>query len=272
MRVKSPDLEVEVCWREPVLPGARLQHLQSVIAERLGYRSLVAEEAKIDLQRTGALSELAERQMAREWEMDREFSRMLEAEPSGQAQSATLELWSSDRKLDLVLSMHPAIFNVIAGELKCWNSLSISHSGSDVTWVEPLLHDLLVIVPALHAYCATRPEYDAYNIVGGRGGGVDYGRHLPGLYWMNFFGRPYVELIGRGRLLSAPCSAQPVADGVLVRIGDTPQAWQSGEYKAIRTAVLEHIGAQYFFDRERPNAETVAPEWPTDMIDAPNLL
>src|SRR5262249_36006558 len=28
---------------------------------------------------------------------------------------------------------------------------------------------------------------------------------LPGIYWANFFGRPYIEFFGRDRLLAAPC-------------------------------------------------------------------
>lgn len=54
--------------------------------------------------------------------------------------------------------------------------------------------------------------------------GRDFGRFLPGVFWLNFFGRPYVDLLGEQRLRSAP-NAEPVGDGVLVAVGDDPRQW-----------------------------------------------
>jgi hypothetical protein len=34
--------------------------------------------------------------------------------------------------------------------------------------------------------------------------GCDFGRFLPGLFWLNFFGRPYRGLIGDAHLRSTP--------------------------------------------------------------------
>jgi hypothetical protein len=53
--------------------------------------------------------------------------------------------------------------------------------------------------------------------------GRDFGRHLPGVFWINFFGRRYTELIGPGRFTSLPAGLVATArQGTLVRIGDDP--------------------------------------------------
>jgi hypothetical protein len=51
---------------------------------------------------------------------------------------------------------------------------------------------------------AARGEQDASH--GIRALGRDVRRFLPGIYWLNVFGRPYRDLIGRGWLLSAPAA------------------------------------------------------------------
>jgi hypothetical protein len=53
--------------------------------------------------------------------------------------------------------------------------------------------------------------------------GLDFARYLPGVFAANFFGPPYVELIGRERLMAAPASqVASVDDGVLVALDDDP--------------------------------------------------
>src|SRR5439155_664930 len=47
--------------------------------------------------------------------------------------------------------------------------------------------------------------------------GRDFGRFLPGVFWLNFFGRPYRELLGDDRLRSTPAARVAIVDdGVLV--------------------------------------------------------
>jgi hypothetical protein len=92
--------------------------------------------------------------------------------------------------------------------------------------------------------------------------GGDASRHLPGLYWLNFFGKPYCDLMGRERLLSAPVAeVLEMGDGILLRLADDPRKWSSLEYKAAERRVLEHIGSQYFFLKDQPNRKTIAPDF-----------
>jgi hypothetical protein len=92
--------------------------------------------------------------------------------------------------------------------------------------------------------------------------GRDFNRFLPGLFWMNFFGRRYRDLIGHERLLSAPAPiVEDVGEGVLIGLGREPKDWETDARKATERAVLEHIGAEFFFDKSNPESQTTAPRW-----------
>lgn len=90
--------------------------------------------------------------------------------------------------------------------------------------------------------------------------GRDFGRFLPGLFTSNFFGPPYVELIGREQLLSAP-AARAVGDGVLITIGDDPRDWDTPQQREREEAVLDHLGHEYFFSKTAMAETTKAPPW-----------
>jgi hypothetical protein len=84
----------------------------------------------------------------------------------------------------------------------------------------------------------------------------------PGLYWLNFFGAPYVDLMGRERLLTAPAyEVKPVDDGVLIALDSSANAWQTAAYRQREQAVIAHLGEKYFFSRHDPARQTVAPDF-----------
>ncbi len=127
----------------------------------------------------------------------------------------------------------------------------------------------------LEKYCQSLPvpyargnwsrEFEAKNISREGGGyaaiGIDIARYLPGLYWLNFFGRMYCDLMGRNRLLSAPAyAAREVRDGVLLCLHEDPRAWNTAEYQATEARVLDHLGREYFFSRDNPERPTLAPD------------
>jgi hypothetical protein len=110
----------------------------------------------------------------------------------------------------------------------------------------------------------TSEEYFSKNVFneGGRveAIGLDVSRALPGVYWLNYFGSTYCELIGRDRLLSAPAhEVKEVGAGVLLMVQPDPLAWETPEYREAERRVLEHLGPQYFFSRADPDRPTVAP-------------
>jgi len=110
-------------------------------------------------------------------------------------------------------------------------------------------------------------EYNAKVMSDGPGVaavGRDFGRYLPGAFTANFFGPPYVELIGRARLLAAP-RARAVDAGVLITAGDDPAQWDSAERQECDDELLAHLGREYFFSKTAMPATTVAPDWVPDQ-------
>jgi len=109
-------------------------------------------------------------------------------------------------------------------------------------------------------------EFEAKNLARDDSGisavGVRLGAAIPGLYWMNFFGVPYLDMIGSDRLSSLPAgSVARTTRGVLIKLGENPEEWQTSGYKSAERQIIEHLGPQYFFDREDPEKATLAPDF-----------
>jgi len=180
-----------------------------------------------------------------------------------------VEFRGGNKSLVLAMSLDEEIFGRV-GEIWTWgNYLSFQVRGPDVdgspspAWAKHLIHTFTV--PELwYAHAEMADEFAAKNLLCDSSGceavGVDISKSLPGLYWLNYFGKPYVELIGRNRLLSAP--AHEVADfgnGVLVMIGDQPEEWDTHGYRLTESRVLDHLGRTFFFSKAEPRRATVAP-------------
>lgn len=107
-------------------------------------------------------------------------------------------------------------------------------------------------------------EFEARNRPNeGTGGsgvlGRDMSRALPGVYWMNYFGGPYVDLIGRDVL--AGCSADvAVRDThIEVRAYPRPEDWSTDRGRQQHATLVAELGQHHFFDRSDPDRPTVAP-------------
>jgi hypothetical protein len=85
-----------------------------------------------------------------------------------------------------------------------------------------------------------------------RAEGRDFSEYLPGLFWLNYFGGPYVELIGLERLTGAPVETRVVGGAVVVELPGGPSAWDSDEYRSAEDAALRHIGEEFFFSKDLP--------------------
>jgi hypothetical protein len=108
-------------------------------------------------------------------------------------------------------------------------------------------------------------EFRAKNRYDGPDGSWALGRDmrvsLPGVFWANVFGEPYIRLIGRDRLTSAPGRVIEVGQNVLVVVHDNPEDWAGPSASQLNQQVIEHLGAQYFFDRHAPDRPTRAPDY-----------
>jgi len=86
------------------------------------------------------------------------------------------------------------------------------------------------------------------------GGHVQWGfapelrRGLPTLYWRNLLGRPYVDLIGRAALLSAPAfSVEERTWGIRLQLtSELPTDRTFDAFRSTRERVMDHVGRRFF--------------------------
>jgi len=134
------------------------------------------------------------------------------------------------------------------------------------TWASEFFHDVPNSLPVRYGNARCAEEFDVKNLDTTGGGahaiGVNLQQSLPGLYWLNFFGKPYLTLIGRERLLSAPAyKVETIDDGVLVALDSDPAAWRTPAYRNCEERTLDHLGRKYFFQRREPGAETIGADF-----------
>jgi hypothetical protein len=182
------------------------------------------------------------------------------------------ELRGADTSLVLGVDIDEQVFQRL-GEKWIWaNRFTIQTcrpkvEGTDgPSWCASAFEALCDRLGPVWGHTEITAEYDAKNISREGGGmmaiGVDFSRCLPGVYWLNFYGRTYRDFIGRERLLSAPAyDVREVGDGVLLRLHADPTKWDSPEYQATERQVLAHVGPQFFFSRQNPDRVTVAPDF-----------
>jgi hypothetical protein len=133
-------------------------------------------------------------------------------------------------------------------------------------WVRTLVEVFADHPALLWGAAYSQDEFRARNLHDEADGmwalGRDIRRSLPGLFWLNLFGKPYVELIGRDRLSTLPAgSSHQYENAVLVCVHHAPHEWSSPQARDDHEEVVRHVGARYFFDRTDPDATTIAPEF-----------
>ncbi len=237
------------------------------------------EKTPVDVTHPGALGQAVGAQATERGPLYYELKRRLPAaEP--ERIHGWAELRGSDDSLILVASIDEHIFWPV-GQAWIWaNHLTFQVCRSRVDgldssiWSKTMLEALCADLSPPHAYAHMSGEFEAKNISHERGGtqavGGDVSKALRGLYWLNFFGRPYRDLIGRERLLSAPAhEVREIDDGVLLSLHENPRAWDTPEYREGERHVLGHLGPQYFFSKDDPNRQTVAPDFGLPALVGP---
>ena len=91
--------------------------------------------------------------------------------------------------------------------------------------------------------------------------GRDVRRALPGLFWLNAFGPPYLDLIGRDTLGSVPASVTHRGPTVVVEVYPSPADFATEAGRQARERALAHLGPKYFYDRHAPDRQTSAPDF-----------
>lgn len=186
--------------------------------------------------------------------------------------SGSVELRGADETLTVVLALDDYLFAPSAGRWLWGNTVTIqirealSRSNFAVDFARRFAAAACSELSPWYAHGHLREEWDQKNISREGGGvmavGLDVSRYLPGVYWLNFFGEPYCNLIGKDRLLHAPVGeARAVDAGVLLFLSPTPDAWDTPEYRAAETLIQAHLGDLYFFSRRETGRNTLAPDF-----------
>jgi len=92
---------------------------------------------------------------------------------------------------------------------------------------------------------------------------------LPDILWLNIFGQPYVELIGRDKLLSTPADVVRELPGgaVAITVSPSPFRRDEEEYDERCRRIKEHIGRQFFFDVSDPHRQCPQPKVDVEYLN-----
>ena len=140
------------------------------------------------------------------------------------------------------------------------------HGANSHHWLGRVFLDAVARMPVRYACAYLRSERRAKNLLqdasGTRAVGVDFDSALPGLYWLNFFGEEYVELIGADRFMHADAySIEKVGRGFVIQLSREPSEWNSESTIGVETSVTAALGEEYFYSKAFPERKTVAPDF-----------
>jgi hypothetical protein len=242
-------------------------HLQDVLlrwAPRWSRRLRVwrdrRDQREIDLSRPFGLRMAAVSAATERGEL---YRRLAAADPPPYERlSGSVELRGSDSSLFVVVLVDEYRFAPLGPHWVFGNDITLQVRGDRIDgrpgeeWAAEVFAELCRLTSPAWGAAYTIEEFQAKSMImtpSIEAVGRDVARFLPGLYWLNYFGPAYRDLMGRDRLLSAPAvSVEEVDDGVLLRTRARAGEWPSPDAEIIEGRVLEHLGPQYFFVKGRP--------------------
>lgn len=163
-----------------------------------------------------------------------------------------------------------------------WITIPDKHLKAGVAYeLLTLGRDIFRAVGGQYGFACDSHEYITKNMTGwwahpetGRwqGGGhhgYDRTRHLPGIYWANFFGPAYIRFFSEDRLQTAPAYAKERVDemGWLLLTAESPGSWERPDVRTAQDRLVKHLGTDAFFDLADPDRPTVAP--PFELFTSP---
>jgi hypothetical protein len=278
VRSKNFRLDISIYFSRSLVDGADFDRFQDLLRQQAPrwssglhvwrYRE---EKTPVDINRPGALAAgIVTRAMERGplyHQRQRQFGDDRPEWIFGFA-----ELRGADVSLILVPIIDERVFCQNGESWRWCNSIAIQVcrpkvDGVDsVAWSRSMFEALCDALSPVYAQAYMSEEFEAKNISHEGGGtaavGVDISKAFPGLYWLNFFGAPYRDFLGRERLLSSPAhEVRELDDGVLVALDSDPRAWDTPAYRAAERRVLDHLGQEHFFSKSNPYKRTVAPDF-----------
>jgi hypothetical protein len=239
----------------PVFDSEQLEHLHQLLLEMLPEWSRHLKVFKTEYKRKG-----------RDVEPEGSLFRAVHAESPARHGIGTAVLKGAYDGVQCLLntcaSTIPAQLNCVTFEI----DTSIVESESPEKWAMRFFRAAIKALPIRYARAHLTDEFDAKNLQcdseGTRAIGVRLDKVLPGIYWLNFLGEPYVRLIGMERLLSIPAyEVQSISNGVLFILDVDPTAWQTAAYKDRENTAIAHIGREYVFSRNDMNRPSIGAEF-----------
>lgn len=91
---------------------------------------------------------------------------------------------------------------------------------------------------------------DGYKVQ--HGTGTELQKGVPGVYWGTYFGPFYVDWFGREKFETLPCveKQELPTGGIFFTTAPTPFDWNKPETRAMQRSVMDHLGADAFFDMQ----------------------
>jgi len=186
-------------------------------------------------------------------------------------QTGSVELRGNGPELVAVISIDTTIASPLGAKYQLGNHIALQVRRPRVgrltgdTWLGETFEFLCARLSPAWAWAGASREYWAKVMSDPprvEAVGRDFAQFLPGLFWINFFGRRYSELIGADRLMSTPAErVAAIDDGTLIRVTDDPTSWNTPEYAVREQVVRAHLGTELFFSKAEPERLTVAPDW-----------
>ncbi len=272
----SPSIDITLYLGSSLFNGNELQYFQNTLlglapewASKLHLWRFREPPVEIDVTREGAIENLMVSKGIERGELFRRLEKLAPL-PAPERRLGSMELRGAYRGLTVVLSFDDWMFSPIGASWIPGNRITFQVRRSKIeqngasAWAEECISLCCMAVDPLFGFACATEEYTAKNMSTDGGGlraiGIDIAKHLPGLYWLNFFGAPYAALIGHEALSSTPAEGVVACkSGYLIRLSSGPEHWNSAEGSHREAAARKHLGCKYFFDRGSCDRETVSP-------------
>lgn len=114
---------------------------------------------------------------------------------------------------------------------------------------------------------------DGYKVQ--HGTGTELQKGVPGVYWGTYFGPFYVDWFGQEKFETLPCidKQELPTGGIFFTTAPTPFDWDKPETRAMQRAVMDHLGADTFFDVQALRIKMAAIGEPfTESFDPRELI
>lgn len=211
-----------------------------------------------------------------------------------QCMDQLLEIWNSkyhwvhlNRKGPfpswMTVQMYPAQSNLF-NEIISGIDTRYFKKDEDIKELYHLAKQLFSWGACVHGYICHDDEWQSKNVfdtptevTGGLKvftGGTSLKQCLPGVYWANYFGPLYVNYLGREKFLSMPAySKEELPDGgFMVLTAESPFEYRDQKVQDVETAILKHLGREYFFEKSNPRKPLRAPNFGFGQNSPPQAI